>query len=150
MSMRWRGETFFSLFLLALALVFIVISLGYPVRAAFGPLAVGIPAAVLLVIQIMLDTKNDTGIRPRPIGTADDALPRRNYVITLSWIIGFPVATYFLGILLVFPLFTLAYVRANRWSWRLSICLAGGVFVLIYWVFGYLLRVSLYKGLVFR
>jgi hypothetical protein len=147
--MKLKPPIIFALFLLTLVTVFIVIAIGYPARARFGPLAVGIPAGILLCMQILLDIKrkNETrtaeqeAIEYRGLGLG------RSYIKIFAWIGGLLVIPYFFGILITFPLFTLAYIKLNGWRWSMAILMAAGVFVLLYGVFVLILQVYLYPGI---
>ncbi len=140
--MKLRGSTIFSLFLLVIVLVFVIVSLGYTLNARFGPLAVGIPAAILLITVIVQDMKGTKIERAH-----ENDPPPRSYIIVTAWIAGLLIGTYLFGILVTFPLFTLAYIKAKGWRWLLSISIAAGVFVVLYGVFGLAFRVPLYKGI---
>jgi putative exporter of polyketide antibiotics len=148
--MRVRADGIFSLFLLAVVSVFLIIAIGYPIRAAFGPLATGIPAAILLITQFVLNIRKKTVEGTGQYRHSVDEPSRRNYFNAIGWIIGLLGVTYLIGILITFPLFTLCYIKLNRWGWFLSIGLALGVFILLYGVFGYILQVPLYEGILFQ
>ena len=145
--MKLKPLIVFELFLLALVAVFIVIAIGYPARARFGPLAVGIPAGILLCMQIVSDikTKNETGTAGKE-AVQSKGLGRR-YIRVFAWIGGLLVIPYYFGILITFPLFTLAYIKLNGWRWSMAILMAAGVFMLLYGVFASILQVYLYPGI---
>ena len=147
--MRLTGSTIFTFLLLALVTMFLVIGAGYSVRAAIGPVAVGIPAAILLVTQIVLDVRKRKAAEAAQLEVSEEKVVRRKYVIVIAWIAGLLVGTYLFGIIITFPLFTLINIRFNGWGWLLSVILAAGIFILLFGGFQLALGVQLYKGIFF-
>ena len=145
--MKLKASTIFTVFLLTLVVVSIVTATGYPLRARVGPLAAGVPAAMLLIVQIVLDMRRKTKTDETETEIDADNGSFRSHITAAAWIAGLLAGTYLFGILITFTLFTLAYVKAAGWKWSLSIGLAAFVFVLLYGIFGLALQVPLHSGI---
>jgi len=145
-----RPHTVFALILLAFFGVVIVISLGYDQRDKLFPLIIAIPTAFIAVVQIVEEVRARTKSQVVP---DEKQVARqgvfRGYGAVLGWIAGLLVATYALGLLIGFPLFTFLYLKLHRVGWLLSITLALAIAGLVYGGFAIAFEMPLYKGLVF-
>jgi hypothetical protein len=152
-----------TVFLFAVILVFVITAAGYPFKAGIGGLAAGIPALILLVIVFIRDNikgKTEKTKSKEDIKSEEDieskeqkervALTFHDYREIILWIVGLLILSFLFGMTIIFPLFTLAYIKVKGFSWRLSIIIAACVFVLIYVVYGILLKAPLYQGFIFE
>ena len=141
----------FTLLLFALVMMFILVGSTYPPRAAFGPLLIGIPLAVLILILIWSDSRKKAKGHDKQETMEDkEENPSRSYWDSILWTIGFLIFGYFFPLVATFPLFTLAYIKVKGFSWLLSITVTLCVFIVLYVVFGMVLKAQLYKGSIFE
>jgi hypothetical protein len=118
-------------------------ALGYPAKAAFVPLVIGVPGTVLCLIQLVTELRASSSRTEAP-STRD---VRREWVM-FGWIVGFVTTVTLLGFLVAAPLVLYAYLRFNAKEphWLAGLIAAGGL-ALIYGVFEYTLEVTLFEGL---
>ncbi len=144
-----------TVFLFAVILVFVIVAAGYPFNAGIGPLAAGIPALILLIIVFIRDNirskteeiKSKEKIESKE-GRETAALTFIDYREIILWIVGLLILSFLFGMTLIFPLFTLVYIKVKGFSWRLGIIIAACVFVLMFVGYGILLKSPLYQGFV--
>jgi hypothetical protein len=145
----------FTIFLFVVILVFVIVAAGYPFKAGIGPLAAGIPALILLIIVFVLDntrkkaeeTKSKKEIRNKE-NLERAAFTFSDYKGIIFWILGLLILSYLFGMILIFPLFTLIYIRVKGFSWRLSIIIAACVFVLMFVGYKILLQTPFHEGFI--
>jgi len=70
-------------------------------------------------------------------------------MLSFAWIAGLTVTTWLLGFVIALPLFTFVYIKTQRERWFWAFALSLGMLVVVYVGFGLLLRLPLYKGLLF-
>lgn len=71
------------------------------------------------------------------------------YLINLAWIAGFVLGIYLLSFIIAIPLFMLSYMRWLGTSWRTAIIFTVLTPAIIYGAFEVVLRIELYRGLLF-
>ncbi len=147
--MTFNGRLATSLVMLALFVGACVLSLGLPQKAAFMPLLIGVPGAILCLWQVILD------LRRAPSEPDDDdedvATPRdsRTEAEVFLWLAIFSVALIGFGFVLGGPLVVAAFIRFSSGDkWRNALFAAAGTFLVLYGVFIKLLELSLFQGLV--
>ncbi|MFC1893577.1 tripartite tricarboxylate transporter TctB family protein [Chloroflexota bacterium] len=148
-----RVNTVLTIIFLAFAMILIVVGLQYPFEVRAGPLLASVIALVLLVTELLKDfirrERRETKGEENPIETKSAGVrgSARVYLRASTWILGLVIGTYLVGLVITFPLFTLAYLKTHRERWFLSIGVSLAILVLIYGIFGMVLRVPLYKGI---
>ena len=130
--------------MLAIFLAMVATALTYPANAAFVPLVIGVPGAVLCLIQLATELRNAR----TPAASAAPARDVRQEWTMIGWLFGFVAGVVLLGFLLAAPLLLFAYLRIRaKAAYWLAILLALGGLGLIYGVFDYTLGVTLFEGL---
>lgn len=65
------------------------------------------------------------------------------------WLAFIPLVTYLLGFYVSMPLFTFLFLRYKKASWKITIILTVIMFCIVFFLFGLLLRMNLYKGFIY-
>jgi len=146
------GRLATTLVMLAIFVGMTLMALGFPDKAAFTPLLVGIPGIILCLVQLVLDL---TG-RARLAGPADDEefgdrdgddiAPREWFMFV--WLAVFTAAIVGFGFHVGGPLVVFLYVRfGEREPWLNAILAGAGTFLVVWLVFTKLLELPLFGGL---
>lgn len=145
--MTFDGRTATTLFMLAIFAGAGILSLGLPQKAAFMPLLVCIPGAILCFWQLILDLRREPS-PPKP--APQDSDPEvRSELEAFLWLGGFSTAILGFGFLVGGPLIVAAFIRySSRESLRNAIFAGAGTFAVIWGVFVWLLELPLFQGLV--
>lgn len=150
-----KASRIFTFIFLVFVLFIILYSLRYNEQARFGPLLVGILAAILIIIQLgreYFGKPMSEKAKTSDGGNGPAAGFRKNYLSYIeiaACLIGLLVLVYVLGILIGFVLFIFAYLKLHREGWVLTIALAFGIPAMIYGIFDFALRMELYQGIIF-
>jgi hypothetical protein len=129
--MRCSGRALFSLVLLGVGLFAVASASRWPFKAAFFPIVVGIPLAVLAGVQLVLD------LRGRGAQGTEPALD-----IQLGGDVPEEVARP-----RTLTLFMLSYLGFQSGAgWRTTLGLAGAAWMFFYGVFQWLLRLPFEPG----
>lgn len=149
--MTFDGRLATSLVMLGLFVGACVLALGLPQKAAFMPLLIGVPGALLCLWQVVID------IRRGPVESVDAQSPdpasvpadSRTEAEVFLWLGVFSVVLIGFGFVVGGPLVVTAFVRfSSRDSWRNALFAGAGTFVVLFGVFIWLLELSLFPGLV--
>ena len=131
-----------ALFLVIFASAAGVAEFTYPPGAAAMPVLIGGTGAVLCLLQLVLELR-------RSRGAFEEKIDLRKDLPIYGWVWAFVLAVVGFGFLVAAPPMLLAYLRLrSRESWKLSLILAGAVFVLLYGLFQLALGVPLFEGLI--
>lgn len=133
-------------------MAFVIVGSTYSARSSIGPLSIGIPCAILLTIQIILENRKNRKPEKKnleDVGEDTGEGKVQSYLSMILWSLGLLFCTFFFGIVITFPLFVFAYIRCRGISWVISLSVALGVFITIYGGFVFILKTQLYKGLLF-
>jgi hypothetical protein len=87
------------------------------------------------------------GFRQEEKTTVDAAEKRKRFFDIVLWIVAFVVLIFALGILYAIPIFTVAYMRAKKESWVLSLSSAVGLMAAVYLAFVVGMQTYLYEGM---
>lgn len=128
-----------------------LLALDLPTKAAFMPLLIGIPGAILCAAQFVVDLRAgpDAGGPPAnaPEQQSDD--DSQSEVQAFVWLAAFTVMLLCFGFIVGGPIVVGAFLRfSSRESWQNSLFAAGGTFAVLYGVFVWLLELSLFQGVV--
>ena len=164
--MRIRPQTVFS-FLVLLFFAFVIWGArDWPVKAQLYPWVIGIPMLVLAVFHLLLDLKEGSGrgmSPPTPNNTPgatpadfqftkgiDPVLMRQRTVNIFSWIFGFLLACWLVGLSATIPPFVFLYLKVkSAEGWALSLVLTGAVWLLYWGLFDQLLRLPIPEGQIY-
>lgn len=161
--MRIRPQTVFSLLVLLFFAVVIWAARDWPVKAQLYPWVIGIPMLVLAAFHLLTDLRSSAGKSASTAAPADppDATPadiqftkeidpaiaRRRTVQIFSWIFGFLLACWLLGLSVTIPPFVFLYLKVKSGEgWTLSLVLTGAVWLLYWGLFDRLLRLPFPEG----
>ncbi|MGR3290216.1 MAG: tripartite tricarboxylate transporter TctB family protein [Paracoccaceae bacterium] len=122
-----------------------------PTKAAFMPLLIGVPGAILCAAQLVIDLRRklelDVRENPQPGGSEG----ARSEAEVFIWLALFTGAILGFGFVVGGPIIVGAYVKfSGRDSWRNALFAAGGTFAVLYGVFIWLLELSMFQGLVLQ
>jgi len=146
--MKIRGSTYFLMLILAVTLFVIISSLTMEsFSSKLLPLVIGGATFILAALQFAGEIK---GVKT----TAEEETTApgtvwSGYLIATMWIGGFFVSIYLLGFMIAIAWFILAYMKMHGTGWLTAIIYAGVTTAVVYVMFGYLMKVELYPGIVF-
>ena len=143
--------------LLLVTVLYLTLSYGYPAKARVFPAMVAWVMLGLVVLDILSRTHTTFGIAIlralNPAAEAHTNDPKRKgwrEIGAMLWIAGFVATVLLIGLLSAIPLYIFASMRFRGGCSYLACLTAAGVTTLFVWLmFGVLLRLSLYPGLLF-
>ena len=161
--MRIRPQTVFSFLVLLFFAVVIWGAKDWPVKAQLYPWVIGIPMLVLAAFRLVTDLRSSAGkdaspatpVEPRDSTPADiqftrevdPVVARRRTVHIFSWIFGFLLACWLLGLSVTIAPFVFLYLKVKSGEgWTLSLVLTGTVWLLYWGLFDRLLRLPFPEG----
>lgn len=158
--MRIRPRTVFSFLVLLFFAVVIWAAKDWPVKAQLYPWVIGIPMLVLAAFHFLTDLRSSAGKSASPADPPDSTpadiqftrevdpvVARRRTVQIFSWIFGFLLACWLLGLSVTIPPFVFLYLKVkSSEGWTLSLVLTGAVWLLFWGLFDRLLRLPFPEG----
>lgn len=141
-----RGNLIFTIALLLVSILLLRATLAYPFKAKLFPLIILITVLILLMIQIVREV-----VALRVKGATEKKRAdsfRSKHLTILFWMVGTVLMLWVLGFMGTVILLPFLYLRFEKESWLLSISLSIGCGVFFYGLFGYLLRMPLYPGMI--
>ncbi|MFB3884272.1 MAG: tripartite tricarboxylate transporter TctB family protein [Thermodesulfobacteriota bacterium] len=142
-----RGSLIFTAALLLASFLLLKATLPYPFKAKLFPLIVLITVLVLLMIQVFREA---FALKKRATAETEKGEKFRwKHVAVFFWMAGTVLMLWILGFMATVVLLPFFYLRYERERWLLSICLSLGCGVFFYGLFGYLLNMPLYPGILF-
>jgi putative tricarboxylic transport membrane protein len=151
--MRCSGRALFSLVLCGVGVFAVVTASRWPFKAAFFPIVVGIPLAVLAGVQLALDLRGRGAERMEPaldlqLGSeVPEDVARRRTLLLFAWIAGFVVLVALVGFPAAVPIFMVSYLGFQSGAgWPTALGLAGAAWAFFYGVFQWLLRLPFEPG----
>jgi hypothetical protein len=141
-----RGNLIFTIALLLVSILLLRATLPYPFKAKLFPLIILITVLILLVIQIFREA---FALREKGAaeGKKGDSFRTKHLTIGL-WMAGTVLMLWVLGFMGTVILLPFLYLRFEKESWLLSITLSLGCGIFFYGLFGYLLKMPLYSGMI--
>lgn len=144
-------DIIFSSVVLAILIVMMVVSTGYPPKARLFPLILIIFTAGLVGIHLIKLIWGKT--KKEELSEVEKPAARvswTSYFRAPVWIGGFLLAIYLLGYLVGAALFSLLYLKVHGEKWGMAIGFSLGVIALVYGGFEIALKTPLYGGLLFQ
>lgn len=142
--MRVSGAALFSLALAAVAGYAVFAAMAWPFKAALFPLVLGIPLAVLALIQLILDLRG-AGQAAEPAANASG----RRTAGVFAWMAAFIVLVMLAGFPVAVPLFVFSYlVMQSAAGWGLSIALTAAAWGVFHVLFERVLHFPFEAGLI--
>ncbi len=141
-----RGNIIFTIALLLVSVLLLKATFAYPFKAKLFPLIVLFTVLILLMVQIFREA---IALRGKGIHETEGGGGfRRKHLSILFWMMGTVVMLWILGFMGTVILLPFLYLRFERESWLLSITLSLGCGLFFYGLFGYLLKMPLYPGII--
>ena len=123
-----------------------ILALSLPQKAAFMPLLIGIPGALLCFWQLVIDLRREPEISEEKEEVAEEGTSE---LVIFLWLAGFAVAIIGFGFIVGGPLIVFAFVKfSSNESWKNALAAGAGTFAVVYGVFILLLELPLFQGLV--
>jgi hypothetical protein len=151
--MRCSGRALFSLFLAGVGVFAVASAWRWPFKAAFFPLAVGIPLVVLAGVQLVLDLRGQSQPAAGPAvdfqlgADVPDDVARRRAAGLFAWIAGFVLLVALVGFPIAVPIFMASYLGLESGvGWRMAAVLTLAAWAFFYGVFQWLLRLPFEPG----
>lgn len=157
-------STWVTLLMLAIFTTMVAIATQYPEGAALMPFLVGIPGIGLCLLQLALDYKRATGFSTYRFRSAPKAGKPEEYAVEepefgpqtvkrefLLWgyFLGFIAGILLFGFYVAIPIMTVAFLRREaQASTRFALLLGGGATLVLFLMFGVLLQIRLYPGVI--
>jgi hypothetical protein len=142
--------------LLVVTSLYLYLSYGYPAKARAFPAMVAWVMLALLLLDLVSRTETRLGLAvmralnpAQARGGGQDPSAWRQ-VSAILWIAGFTTGIVLIGILSAVPLYVLAAIRFRGGRGYLTaLAAAAGATLFIYLLFGVVLRLTLYPGILF-
>jgi len=139
---------------IVIALVFGITALTYDYFVAkIVPLITCGLVILLAVIGILTEVRkqNNSGeAEPKEEVSEDEAKETwPHYARTVIWVVCLFIAVYVFGFLIAIPVFLFAYMMVYKTRWYVALSITVGTSAILYTVFVVLLKVNVYKGLIF-
>ncbi len=154
-----NGRIVTSFVMFALFAGMSALAVGFPTKAGFVPLLIGVPGALLCFAQLLLDLRHPQGEPERAgkqrthtdIGGDDGPVGpdgTRRELAMFAWLAGFTLTLLGFGFLVGGPLIVFAYLRfGERESWFNAVFGGVGTFAVIWGMFIWLLELPIFEGL---
>jgi len=145
--MTFNGRIATSLVMLALFVGACFLALDLPKKAAFMPLLIGVPGALLCLWQVVIDLRRSPDIAEAPEDNTGEE--GQSEAQAFLWLGLFAVALIGFGFIVGGPVIVFAFVRfSSGESWKSALFAATGTFALLYGMFILLLELTLFRGLI--
>jgi len=141
-----RGSFIFTITLFGISIFLLITTLAYPFKAKLFPLIILMTVLTLIVIQIIREifVLREKGYpKGEPRGS-----DRTKHLTIWMWMAGTVLMLWILGFMGTVILLPFLYLRFEKESWLLSINLALGCGIFFYGLFGFLLKMPLYRGII--
>ncbi len=148
--MTFNGRTLTTAIMLSLFLGAIFLAMGLPQKAAFMPLLIGVPGAILCFWQLVLDLRRAPDAVTAP-EEPEEAAPEdgQTEAQAFLWLAIFSVVLICFGFVIGGPLVVAGFVRfSSKDSWKNALVAGAGTFIVLYGMFIWLLELSLFPGLI--
>lgn len=153
--MKFKLQILFTLVVVLFLAYFVYEAKEWRLQARLYPWAVGIPALILGLIQLIFDltgvgakkTSIDTPVDFQFTQSIDTSLARRRALNIFSWIFGFLILIWLVGFSVAVPTMVFLYLKIQAGEkWPLSIALTLAAWLLFWGLFHRLLRLPFPEG----
>ena len=141
-----REKLIFAVVLLLIAMILLKATMAYPLRSRLFPLITLLAVIILLAIQIVREARP---LSERLTGQSETRAFRLRDLAIWGWLGGTLIMLWVLGFMGTVVLLPFLYLRFHRESWLISITLPLGCALFLYTLFGLLLGMPLYWGILF-
>lgn len=151
------GEYLPALGLVVITSIYLALAYGYPEKARIFPAKVAWVMLGLLTLDLLSRTETRLGLAVRRALNPAAQEHRAAHVASawrqasaILWLAGFVTAILLIGILTAVPLYVFAAIRFRGGrGYGIAIAAAAGATLFIYLLFGAVLRLNLYPGILF-
>lgn len=142
-----RGSLIFAVVLLLITVGLVIVTMSYPLRSKLFPLIALSVALILLVIQVFHEV---SALKQRDPSekTAVKNLRSEHWAIW-AWLVGTLILLWIFGFMGTVILLPFLYLRFHEERWLISITIPLGCGVFFYALFGLVLDMPLYPGILF-
>ena len=141
-----RGSFIFTITLFGISIFLLIATLAYPFKAKLFPLIILITVLTLIIIQIFREI---FVLREKGHAKEEKGGSYRTQLLTIwVWMAGTVFMLWVIGFMGTVILLPFLYLRFEKESWLLSINLALGCGIFFYGLFGFLLKMPLYPGII--
>jgi hypothetical protein len=154
--MKIKGRAIMSLCVAIVAVMVVLMSLKWPFKTALFPVIIGIPVALMAVMEFILSLRGQKkaekgGVDFKLSEDVDPQVAMKRTLVTFAWIVGFFVLIVLVG----FPIAVLLFLFLNlKWQakegWLLTVVLTAATSVFFYGLFIRLLDIPFYEGIILR
>ena len=125
-----------------------ILALDLPTKAAFMPLLIGVPGALLCAAQLVLDLRRPD--QPtEPVADVPETEGGRSEFEVFLWLGLFTFAILGFGFIVGGPIIVGSFIRfSSRENWQSALFAAAGTFAVMFGIFIWLLELSLFPGLI--
>jgi hypothetical protein len=145
-----------ALGLLVITSLYLYLSYGYPAKARAFPAMVAWVMLALLLLDLVSRTETRLGLavmralNPAQARGSERAPSALRQLSAMLWIAGFTTGIVLIGILSAVPLYVFAAIRfRGERGYLTALAAAAGATLFIYLLFGVVLRLNLYPGILF-
>jgi hypothetical protein len=140
-----RGKTLFTFFLTMVALALLMATLKLPFKAKVFPMIALLTALGLLSVQILIDRLGSG--RPEAATSKKGRTLGRKHLVMGAWMAALLLMLWIIGFMGTVVLLPFLYLRLHRETWLLSVGLSLGCGVFFYVLFGLVVSMPLYPGI---
>ena len=119
-------------------------------KVKFFPLALSLLLIVLCVAEFFRSNISESNkeVVEKTKPKKDDEL--ESPLVAFMWLAFIPIVTYLIGFYASLPLFTFLFLKFKKIKTKIAIIITACIFCIVLFGFGMVLRMQLYKGLIFR
>jgi hypothetical protein len=146
-----NGRIVTTLVMLAIFAGMSLMALGYAPKARYLPLLVSIPGTLMCLGQLLLDIRHARQARTSGSGAEEASEPAETAreIKMFAWLGIFFAGILAFGFLYAAPVVVAAYLKfGEREGWMTSVAAGVAAWLILYVVFGRLLELFLFEGLV--
>ena len=150
------GDCLPALGLVGVTVLYLALAYGYPERARVFPAMVAWVMLGLLALDLVSRSETRLGVavmralNPAQAHTKDASISGWRQLSAVLWLAGFVTGIVLIGILAAVPLYVFAAIRFRGGrGYATALAAAAGTTLFIYLLFGVVLRLELYPGILF-
>jgi hypothetical protein len=151
---KMKSSPLAAAFFLVIGLFGIITSIGFhDWESVTLPLMTSGLVFVLAGVQLVRDLAGRRRKEPDENTNRKESGQKEDFkrgVKIFGWAAAFVLTAYLAGFYIAIPVMSVAYLKSHARSWLTAILFAGTLTVIIYLIFGILLKASLYSGLIFN
>lgn len=146
------SELIFLLVVMAIGVFFLVKAMldfsGYNYKVRVFPMATAGAVILFCVIELVRSLIQKSAEMKKE-NSEGKKCPGIKSAMGFLWLLFIPVFTWLFGFYVSTPLFSFLFLKSKRIKWIPSIIIAVIMFLIMYFLFGQLLRVRIYTGILF-